>query len=80
MTVGVFVVDPVKRLIETLWDLTGQAVDGTMVGQALSQVPAFSGNQATRDKVYGVLESVYKSRNPEDAEAAGLQAVIDAKK
>lgn len=36
--------------------------------------------QATRDKVYGVLETVYKSRNPEDAEAAGLQAVIDAKK
>jgi tetratricopeptide (TPR) repeat protein len=36
--------------------------------------------QATRDKVYGVLESVYKSRNPDDAEAAGLQAVIDAKK
>jgi tetratricopeptide (TPR) repeat protein len=36
--------------------------------------------QATRDKVYGVLETVYKSRNPDDAEAAGLQAVIDAKK
>jgi tetratricopeptide (TPR) repeat protein len=36
--------------------------------------------QATRDKVYGVLESVYKSRNPDDAEATGLQAVIDAKK
>ncbi len=36
--------------------------------------------QATRDKVYGVLESVYKSRNPDDAEGAGLQAVIDAKK
>lgn len=36
--------------------------------------------QATRDKVFGVLESVYKSRNPDDAEAAGLQAVIDAKK
>jgi len=36
--------------------------------------------QGTRDKVYGVLESVYKSRNPDDAEAAGLQAVIDSKK
>ena len=36
--------------------------------------------QATRDKVYGVLESVYKARNPDDAEAAGLQAAIDAKK
>ena len=36
--------------------------------------------QATRDKVYGVLETIYKSRNPDDAEAAGLQAVIDAKK
>jgi tetratricopeptide (TPR) repeat protein len=36
--------------------------------------------QATRDKVYGVLESVYKSRHPEDADAAGLQALIDSKK
>jgi tetratricopeptide (TPR) repeat protein len=36
--------------------------------------------QATRDKVFGVLESVYKARNPDDAEAAGLQALIDAKK
>jgi tetratricopeptide (TPR) repeat protein len=36
--------------------------------------------QATRDKVYGILESVYKSRHPEDANAAGLQALIDSKK
>ncbi len=36
--------------------------------------------QATRDKVYGVLETIYKSRNPDDTEGAGLQAVIDAKK
>jgi tetratricopeptide (TPR) repeat protein len=36
--------------------------------------------QGTRDKVYGVLESVYKSRNPDDAEAAGLQPLIDSKK
>jgi tetratricopeptide (TPR) repeat protein len=36
--------------------------------------------QATRDKVYGVLESVYKSRHPDDAEAANLQALIDSKK
>lgn len=37
--------------------------------------------QGTRDKVYGVLESVYKSRHMEDdAEATGLQAVIDSKK
>jgi hypothetical protein len=36
--------------------------------------------QATRDKVYGVLESVYKSRHPEDADAAGLKALIESKK
>ena len=36
--------------------------------------------QATRDRVYTVLESAYKTRNPDDAEAAGLQAVIDSKK
>jgi hypothetical protein len=36
--------------------------------------------QATRDRVYAVLESAYKTRNPDDAEAAGLQAVIDSKK
>ncbi len=36
--------------------------------------------QATRDRVYGVLESAYKARNPDDAEAAGLQAIIDGKK
>lgn len=36
--------------------------------------------QATRDRVYTVLESAYKTRNPEDAEAAGLQALIDSKK
>jgi hypothetical protein len=36
--------------------------------------------QATRDRVYAVLESAYKVRNPDDAEAAGLQAVIDSKK
>ncbi len=36
--------------------------------------------QATRDKVYGVLETIYKSRHPDDAEVARLQAVIDAKK
>jgi hypothetical protein len=36
--------------------------------------------QGTRDKVYGVLESVYKSRNPDDAEAAGLAALIDSKR
>jgi len=36
--------------------------------------------QATRDRVYGVLESAYKTRNPDDAEAAGLQALIDSKK
>lgn len=37
--------------------------------------------QGTRDKVYGVLESVYKSRHMEDdAEATGLQALIDSKK
>lgn len=36
--------------------------------------------QTTRDKVYGVLEIVYKSRHPEDAEGTGLQAVIDGKK
>jgi len=36
--------------------------------------------QATRDRVYAVLESAYKARNPDDAEAAGLQAVIDSKK
>jgi hypothetical protein len=35
---------------------------------------------ATRDRVYAVLESAYKARNPDDAEAAGLQAVIDSKK
>ena len=35
---------------------------------------------ATRDRVYAVLESAYKTRNPDDAEAAGLQAVIDSKK
>jgi tetratricopeptide (TPR) repeat protein len=35
--------------------------------------------QATRDRVYTVLESAYKTRNPEDAEVAGLQAVIDSK-
>jgi tetratricopeptide (TPR) repeat protein len=45
---------------------------------ALAEVKSLP--QATRDKVYGVLESVYKSRNPDDAEAAGLQAVIDGKK
>ena len=36
--------------------------------------------QATRDRVYAVLESAYKTRNPDDAEAAGLRAVIDSKK
>jgi tetratricopeptide (TPR) repeat protein len=36
--------------------------------------------QATRDRVYGVLESAYKARNPDDPDAAGLQAVIDSKK
>jgi tetratricopeptide (TPR) repeat protein len=36
--------------------------------------------QATRDRVYGVLESAYKARNPEDPDATGLQAVIDSKK
>jgi tetratricopeptide (TPR) repeat protein len=36
--------------------------------------------QATHDKVYGVLEGVYKARNPDDAEGTGLQALIDAKK
>ena len=36
--------------------------------------------QATRDRVYAVLESAYKTRNPDDAEAAGLQAVVDSKK
>lgn len=36
--------------------------------------------QATRDRVYGVLESAYKARNPDDSEAAGLQAIIDSKK
>jgi tetratricopeptide (TPR) repeat protein len=36
--------------------------------------------QSTRDRVYTVLESAYKVRNPDDAEAAGLQAVIDSKK
>jgi tetratricopeptide (TPR) repeat protein len=45
---------------------------------ALAEVKSLP--QATRDKVYGVLESVYKSRNPDDAEAAGLRAAIDAKK
>lgn len=35
---------------------------------------------ATRDRVYAVLESAYKARHPDDAEAAGLQAVIDSKK
>lgn len=35
--------------------------------------------QGTRDKVYGVLESVYKSRHP-DADAAALQALIESKK
>jgi tetratricopeptide (TPR) repeat protein len=35
---------------------------------------------ATRDRYYKVLESAYKTRNPDDAEAAGLQAVIDSKK
>ena len=45
---------------------------------ALAEVKSLP--QATRDKVYGVLESVYKARNPSDADGAGLQAVIDAKK
>ena len=36
--------------------------------------------QATRDRVYAVLETAYKARYPDDAEAAGLQAVIDSKK
>ena len=45
---------------------------------ALAEVKSLP--QGTRDKVYGVLESVYKSRNPDDAEAAGLQALIDSKK
>jgi hypothetical protein len=37
--------------------------------------------QGTRDKVYGILESVYKSRHAEDdAAGAGLQALIDSKK
>jgi len=36
--------------------------------------------QGTRDKVYGVLESVYKSRNPDDTDAAGLAALIESKK
>jgi len=36
--------------------------------------------QGTRDKVYGVLESVYKSRHPDDADAAGLAALIESKK
>ena len=36
--------------------------------------------QATRDRVYAVLESAYKTRHPDDAEAAGLQAVIDTEK
>jgi hypothetical protein len=45
---------------------------------ALAEVKSLP--QATRDRVYAVLESAYKARNPEDAEAAGLQAVIDSKK
>ena len=45
---------------------------------ALAEVKSLP--QGTRDKVYGVLESVYKSRNPDDAEAAGLRALIDSKK
>ena len=37
--------------------------------------------QATRDKVYGILESVYKSRYPEETDPASkLQALIDSKK
>jgi tetratricopeptide (TPR) repeat protein len=36
--------------------------------------------QATRDRVYAVLESAYKARNPDDPDATGLQAIIDSKK
>jgi hypothetical protein len=36
--------------------------------------------QATRDRVYAVLESAYKTRYPDDTELTGLQAIIDSKK
>jgi len=37
--------------------------------------------QGTRDKVYGILESVYKTRYPDEADpTAALQALIDSKK
>jgi len=55
-----------------------ELIDVAAAFVALAEVKGLP--QATRDKVYGVLEGVYKSRNPDDAEAAGLQAVIDAKK
>jgi hypothetical protein len=36
--------------------------------------------QATRDRVFVVLESAYKTRNPDDPDAAGLPALVDSKK
>ena len=54
-----------------------QLIDVAASFVALAEVKGLP--QTTRDKVHGVLESVYKSRYPED-DGTGMQAAIDAKK
>lgn len=76
---GAAELSPEVQAARALVDSEGdELIDVAASFVALAEVKGLP--QATRDKVYGVLESVYKSRNPDDAEAAGLQAVIDAKK
>jgi hypothetical protein len=63
---------------DTLYAEADSLIDVSAQFVALAEVKNLP--QATRDRVYAVLESAYKTRNPDDAEAAGLQAVIDSKK
>jgi hypothetical protein len=70
--------EAVQAAQETLNAAADDLIDVAAQFVALAEVKNLP--QATRDRVYAVLESAYKVRNPDDAEAAGLQAVIDSKK